>query len=50
MTNKRLWDLSCNEEYEKTKPLCETSLNNSVYKTTMTYTKTTTTSNRYYIV
>ena len=47
MINKRLSDLSCNEEeYEKTKPLYETSLNKSGYKTAMTYTKTTTRSNR----
>ena len=40
MINKRLSDLSCNEEeYEKTKPLYETALNESDYKTTLTYTK-----------
>ena len=37
MINKRLSDLSCNEEeYEKTKPLYETALNESGYKTTLT--------------
>ena len=42
MISKRLSDLSCNEEeYEKAKPLYETALNESGYKTTMTYTKTT---------
>ena len=42
MIIKRLSDLSCNEEeYEKAKPLYETALNESGYKTTMTYTKTT---------
>ena len=40
MINKRLSDLSCNEEeYEKAKPLYETALNESDYKTTLTYTK-----------
>ena len=47
MINKRLSDLSCNEEeYEKAKPLDETALNESGYKTTMTYTKTTTANNK----
>ena len=42
MISKRLSDLSCNvEEYEKAKPVYETALNESGYKTTMTYTKTT---------
>ena len=42
MISKRLSDLSCNEEeYVKAKPLYETALNESGYKTTMTYTKTT---------
>ena len=46
MINKRLSDLSCNEEeYEKAKPLYETALNGSGYKTTMTYTKTTNVNN-----
>ena len=45
--NKRLADLSCNEEeYEKAKPFYETVLNESGYKTTMTYTKTTNINNR----
>ena len=40
-------DLSCKEEdYENSKPLYEAALNESECKTTMTYTKTTTTSNR----
>ena len=47
MIKKRLSDLSCNEdEYEKAKPLYETALNESGYKTTMTYTKTTNVNNR----
>ena len=47
MINKRLSDLSCNEEeYEKAKLLYETALNKSGYKTTMTYTKTTNVNNR----
>ena len=47
MINKRLADLSCNEEkYEKAKPFYETAFNESGYKTTMTYTKTTNTNNR----
>ena len=47
MINKRLSDLSCNEEeYEKAKPVYETALNESDYKTTMTYTKTTNVNNR----
>ena len=47
MINKRLSDLSCNEEeYEKAKPLNETALNESGYKKTMPYTKTTTANNR----
>ena len=47
MINKRLPDLSCNEEeYGKANPLYETALNESGYKTTMTYTKTTTANNR----
>ena len=42
MINKRLSDLSCNEEvYEKAKPLYETASKESDYKTTLTYTKTT---------
>ena len=46
MINKRLSVLSCNEEeYEKAKPLYETTLNGSGYKTTMTYTKTTNVNN-----
>ena len=45
--NKRLSDLSCNEEeYEKAKPLYETALNESGYKTTLTYTKTANVNNR----
>ena len=44
--NKRLLDLSCNEEeYEKAKPLYEPELNESDCKTTMTYTKITNVSN-----
>ena len=40
MINKRLPDLSCNEEeYEKSKPLYKTVLNESCYKTLMSYTK-----------
>ena len=40
MINKRLSDLSCNEEeYEKAKPLYETALNERGYKTAMAYTK-----------
>ena len=47
MINKRLSDLSCNEEeYEKAKPLYETALNESGYETTMTYAKTATANNR----
>ena len=47
MINKRLSDLSCNEEeYEKAKLLYETALNESGYKTTLTYTKTTNVNNR----
>ena len=46
MINKRLSDLSCNEkEHEKAKPLYETTLNESGYKITMTYIKTTTENN-----
>ena len=45
--NKRFSDLSCNEEeYEKAKPLYQTALNESGYKTTLTYTKTTNVNNR----
>ena len=47
MINKRLSNLSCNEEgYEKTKSLYETALNESGYKTTLAYTKTTNVNNR----
>ena len=47
MINKRLSDLSCNEEeYEKAKPVYETALHESGYKITMTYTKTTNVNNR----
>ena len=47
MINKMLSDLCCNEEeYEKAKLLNKTALNESMYKTIMTYTKTTTTNNR----
>ena len=47
MINKELSDLPCNEEeHEKAKPLHETALNKSSYKTTMTYTNTKTTNNR----
>ena len=47
MINKILADLSCDEEkYEKAKPFYETAFNESGYKTTMTYTKTTNTNNR----
>ena len=47
MINKRLSDLSCNvEEYEKVKPLYKTALNESGYKETLTYTKTTNVNNR----
>ena len=47
MMNKRLSDFSCNEEeYEKAKPLYETTSNKIGYKTTMTYTKITTVNNR----
>ena len=47
MINKRLSDSSCNEEeYEKAKPLYDTALNESGYKTTMAYTKTTNVNNR----
>ena len=46
MINKRLPDLSSNEEeYEKAKPLYETAVNESGYKKTMAYTKTTTANN-----
>ena len=46
MISKRLSDLPCNvEEYEKAKPVYETALNDSRYKTTMTYTKTTNVNN-----
>ena len=46
MINKRLSDLSCNEEeYEKAKPLYETELNQKGYKATMTYSKTTNVNN-----
>ena len=39
MLNKRLSDLSSNEEeYKKAKPLHETALNESGYKTTVTCT------------
>ena len=45
--NKRVSDLYWNEEeYEKAKPVYETVLNESGYKTTMTYTKTTNVNNR----
>ena len=45
--NKRLSDLSCNEEeYEKVKPLYETALSESGYKTTLTYSKTPNVNNR----
>ena len=47
MINKGLSDLSCNEEkYGKAKPLHETALNESGYKTTMTYAKTTNVNNK----
>ena len=47
MIKKRLSDLSCNEEeYEKAKPLYETTLNESGYKATLTYTKATDVNNR----
>ena len=46
MVNKRLSDLSCNKDYEKAKPMYETALNESNYKTTLTYTKTTNINNR----
>ena len=47
MINKSFSDLSCNEEeYEKTKPLYETAVNESGYKITLTYTKTTIANNR----
>ena len=47
MINKRLSDLSSKEEeYKKAKPLYETALNESGYKTTLTYTKTTNLNNR----
>ena len=47
MINKRLSNLSCSEEgYEKTKSLYETALNESGYKTTLAYTKTTNVNNR----
>ena len=47
MINKRLSDLSCNEEeYEKAKPLYESALNESGYQTTLTYTQTTNVNNR----
>ena len=45
--NRRVLDLCCNEEkYEKAKLLNESAFNESMYKTTMTYTKITTTNNR----
>ena len=41
MTNKRLSDLSCNkEEFDKAKPLYEKSLDESGYKTSMSYAQT----------
>ena len=41
MINKKLSDLSCNEEgYEKAEPLYETALNESGYEIKMIYTKT----------
>ena len=47
MINKRLADLSCNEEkYEKAKPFYGTALKENGYKTTMTYTKTRNINNR----
>ena len=47
MISKRLPDLSCNEEeYEKAKPLYKTALNESSFKATITYTKTTNANNR----
>ena len=47
MIKNRLSDLSCNEEeYEKAKPSYETALNESGYKTTLTYNKTTNVNNR----
>ena len=47
MINKRLSDLSCKEEeYEKTKLLYETALNESGYKTPLTYTNKTNVNNR----
>ena len=47
MINKSFSDLSCNEEeYEKTKPLYETAVNESGYKITLTYAKTTIANNR----
>ena len=47
MINKRLSDLSSNkEDYEKAKPLYEIALNESGYKTTLTYTKTRNVNNR----
>ena len=47
MINKRLSDLSCNvQEYEKVKPLYKTALNESGYKETLTYAKTTNVNNR----
>ena len=47
MVKKRLSDSPCNEaEYEKVKPLYETALNESGYKTRLTYTKTTNVNNR----
>ena len=47
MIKKRLSDSPCNEaEYEKVKPLYETALNESGYKTRLTYTKTTNVNNR----
>ena len=46
MINKRLADLSCNEEdYEKAKPLYKTAINESGSKTALTYTKTTNVNN-----
>ena len=47
MIYKRLSDLSCIEEqYGEAKPLYETALNESGYKTTMIHTKTTITNNK----
>ena len=47
MINKRLSDLSCNkEEFDKAKPLYEKSLQESGYKTSMSYTQTEVKTNR----